>query len=125
MDVTQKTGEEALDVTDTSAEGGAEQIETWIWDGDFGHVLGCIEGEEADWLVEQGVLHTEDDEAEGVSELLVGDIVYRLRKAQALEVAEDPRADLFSWGTVDPETATVWVPNWGGGADGRQHKRQG
>ena len=117
MDETHEIREEAKNVTDHS--GGAEQIETWIWDGDFGHVLGCIEGEEADWLVEQGVLHTEDDEAEGVSELLVGDIVYRLRKAPALEVAEDPRAALFNWGMVDPETATVW-----GVADERKRERQ-
>ena len=123
MSETQESGEEAHDVTDASV-GGAEQIEIWIWDGDFGHVLGCIEGEESDWFVEQGVLHTEDDDAEGVDELLVGDIVYRLRKAKALEVADDPRADLFAWGTVDPETATVWHSGMGG-ADGRQRERQG
>jgi len=84
----------------------AEQIEVWFWDGDFGHVLGCVEGEEDQWLVEKGVLHTENDDESGVRELIEGDTVYRIRRSRALGM-EDPREELFTWWTVSTETGVA------------------
>lgn len=81
----------------------AELQQIWFWDGDFGHVLGCIEGEEGKWLVEKGVLHTENEEYSGVDNLIEGDVVFRIRIAKALEY-KDPREPLFTWWTVHPET---------------------
>ena len=81
-----------------------ELQEIWFWDGDFDHVLGCVEGQEGEWLVEKGVLHTEDDEQQGVKELIEGDIVFRIRTRRALERVEDPRETFFAWWTVNPET---------------------
>jgi len=83
---------------------GAIQTETWFWDCDFCHVLGCVEGAMGDWLVEKGVLRIEDDKADGVRDLLEGDVVYRIRKSKAFEMGEDPRERLFMWVTVNPET---------------------
>jgi len=82
----------------------AELREIWFWDGDFGHVLGCVEGKEGEWLVEKGVLHTEDDEQPGVKDLIEGDVVFRIRTKRALEMDDDPREPLFAWWTVNPET---------------------
>lgn len=82
----------------------AELREIWFWDGDFGHVLGCVEGREEQWLVERGVLHTESDDQPGVKELIEGDTVFRIRTARALEIDYDPREKLFNWKTVDPTT---------------------
>ena len=81
----------------------AERIEAWFWDGDFDHVLGCVEGKAGEWLVEKGILHTEDDEGREVCDLIEGAVVYRIRKPRALN-DEDPREKLFAWWTVNPET---------------------
>lgn len=84
----------------------AELQQIWFWDGDFGHVLGCIEGQEDRWLVEKGVLHTESDEHSGVDNLIEGDVIYRIRVTNALG-DEDPRETLFTWWTVDPAAGTA------------------
>lgn len=81
----------------------AEQVEVWFWVGNLGHVLSRVEGAESDWLVEKGVLHTENDDERGVCNLIEGDVVYRIRRPNAFE-AEDPREKLFSWWTVNPAT---------------------
>lgn len=78
--------------------------EEWFWDGDFDRVLKHIEGAMGEWLVEKGVLHREDEKLLGVSDLLEGDIVYRIRRAVALEMDKDQREDFFKWSTVNPET---------------------
>ena len=44
----------------------AQLCEFWIWDGDVGHVLGLVEGMEDKFLIEYGVLTTEDDKLPGV-----------------------------------------------------------
>jgi hypothetical protein len=85
----------------------AQLCEFWIWDGDLGHALGLIEGMEEKFLLEQGVLTTEDDDLPGVKELLEGDPVYRLRTSRALEMRPDPREKLFAWRLVDPFTGEV------------------
>lgn len=89
---------------DTDLFDGARQIETWFWDGDFDHVLGCIDGEEGKWLVEKGILHTEDESSPGVKELIEGDAVYRIRTRESLEKSDDPREQFFTWVTVNPLT---------------------
>lgn len=86
----------------------AELTEIWFWDGDLDHALGCIEGAESDWLVEKGVMRTENDDESGVCNLIEGDTVYRIRKARAFE-QEDPREPLFAWWTIDPATGVETV----------------
>lgn len=81
-----------------------EAEEVWFWDGDFDHVLGCVTGQEEKWLVERGVLRREDVSQPGVKDLVVGDVVYRIRKAHALERREDPREVLFEWWYTNPIT---------------------
>ena len=75
----------------------AEICEHWFWDGDFGHVLGSVQGEEERWLVEKGVMKQEDGWHDGAKDLLVGDVVYRIRTAAALEMGGDPREAFFDW----------------------------
>lgn len=88
--------------------------EIWFWDGDFGHLLGCVEGQEEKWLCEKGVLKTEDEELPGVKELLQGDVVFRARTAHAFERAEDPREKLFQWFSINPLTGVLTPrPEWG------------
>lgn len=82
----------------------AELCEHWFWDGDFGHVLGCIQGQEERWLVEKGVMRREDGWHDGAKDLLVGDVVYRARTLAGQEMGEDPREDLFDWFYVDAGT---------------------
>lgn len=82
----------------------AQLCEFWIWDGDVGHVLGLVEGMEDKFLIEYGVLTTEDDKLPGVKELLKGDPVYRLRTARALDMSADPREKHFQWQLVNPYT---------------------
>lgn len=90
-------------VEDTDLLECIQHVETWFWDGDFDHVLGCIKGEEEKWLVERGVMIKEHDFLSGVKNLIVGDMVYRIRKFGAF-ASKDPREDLFSWWTISPET---------------------
>ena len=73
--------------------------EIWFFDGDEGHMLGCVEGIPDDWLIEKGVLAQESD-LDGLEDLLEGDVVYRIRKESALKRAPDPREPLFSWEEV-------------------------
>jgi hypothetical protein len=81
-----------------------ELCDIWFWDGDFSRVLGHVEGKEGEWLVEKGVLHTENDEQAGVKDLIEGDIVFRTRTRRALGESDDTREAFFSWWTVNPET---------------------
>lgn len=74
--------------------------EIWFFDGDRGHVLGCVEDSPAEWLIERGVLIDETDEHYGLEELIEGDVVYRIRKKSALKRAHDPREPFFSWEKV-------------------------
>ena len=85
----------------------AETVEFWFWDGDLGHALGTVTGEESDWLLERGTLIEEDDQMSGVDNLIEGDVVYRCRKTRRLEGAEDPRARHFEWQLVDPYTGEI------------------
>jgi len=78
--------------------------ELWVWNGKFEKVLAHVRGKEPKWLIEKGVLQEENEDYEGVSDLLKGDTVYRLRTVDAFESPKDPREDLFSWSTVNPET---------------------
>ncbi|MHC4298882.1 MAG: hypothetical protein ACYS7Y_16515 [Planctomycetota bacterium] len=80
-----------------------EPKQYWFWEGNLNHVLGKIKGDEEKWLVEKGVLHTEDDEQPGVKDLIEGDVVFRIRTVNALE-DDDPREKLFAWWTVNVET---------------------
>lgn len=84
----------------------AELIDIWCWDGDLGQALGVVAGEESKWLVERGVLKTEDDNLHGVNNLIEGDVVYRCRTSRALDQT-DPRYDSFDWALVDPFTGAV------------------
>lgn len=86
----------------------AELQQVWFWDGDFDHVLGCVKGEKEKWLVEKGVLHTEDDEYSGVKELIEGDVVFRIRTANALG-DKDPREKLFAWWLINTETGVETI----------------
>ena len=81
-----------------------EPCETWFWDGDLDHALGCIEGQEERWLLEKGVLQQEDDSRPGVKDLVVGDVVYRIQTARAFEMGTDPREKLFRWSSMNPFT---------------------
>lgn len=81
----------------------AELQQIWFWDGDYGHVLGCVQGEEQKWLVEKGVLHTENDDLNGVKDLIEGDMIFRIRTANALG-DKDPREQFFTWWLVNVET---------------------
>jgi hypothetical protein len=90
-----------------SAFEDAETVEFWFWDGDLGHALGTVSGEESDWLLERGILIEEDDQMAGVDNLIEGDVVYRCRKARGLEGSEDPRARNFDWQLVDPYTGEI------------------
>jgi hypothetical protein len=85
----------------------ADIVDLWFWDGDLGHALGTVMGEESKWLLERGTLVEEDDQLHGVDNLIEGDIVYRVRKARALEGRDDPRARCFTWQLVDPFTGEV------------------
>lgn len=87
---------------------GAELQQKWFWDGNLSHVLGQVKGEEKKWLVEKGVLHTEDDEQSGVNDLIEGDVVFRIRTTKTLG-DDDPREKLFAWWTVNPETGAETV----------------
>lgn len=84
----------------------ARQIEIWFWDGDSGHVVGCIDDEQEEWLVEKGILCTEDENAPGVKDLIEGDTVYRIRKSEAINNINDPREKFFIWFTVNPVTGS-------------------
>jgi hypothetical protein len=87
--------------------------EVWFWDGDLSSVLSCVSGDEEKWLVEKGVLQTEDDDRDGVKDLLKGDIVYRIRTVNALERALDPREQLFDWVYFNPLTGEETErPSW-------------
>jgi hypothetical protein len=90
-----------------SAFEDAETVEFWFWDGDLGHALGTVTGEESDWLLERGTLIEEDDQLHGVDNLIEGDVVYRCRKARRLEGTEDPRARHFEWQLINPFTGEV------------------
>lgn len=70
--------------------------EIWFFDGDDGHMLGCVGDNPHDWLIEKGVLAQESD-LDGLGDLLEGDVVYRIRKESALKRASDKRETLFSW----------------------------
>jgi len=89
----------------------AELCDLWFWNGKLDDVLAVVEGEEARWLVERGVLVREDDALHGVRDLLVGDVVYRLRTARGLE-PEDPRDKCFDWDLVDPYTGQTQGVAW-------------
>jgi len=82
--------------------------EIWFWDGDYGHVLGCVEGKEEKWLVERGVLKSEDNSQPGVDNLMVGDIVYRIRTVHALERGTDGRELFFQWSLVNTITGAEY-----------------
>jgi hypothetical protein len=84
-----------------------ELVDLWFWDGDLGHALGTVMGEEPDWLLEGGTLLEEDDQLHGVDNLIEGDVVYRARKARALDSSEDPRACKFDWELIDPFTGAI------------------
>lgn len=87
--------------------------EIWFWDGDYDHVLGCVEGKEEKWLVEKGILQREDNSQPNVDNLVTGDVVYRIRSAHALERGEDPREALFKWSSVNTLTGAEFPrPVW-------------
>jgi len=73
--------------------------EIWFFDGDAGHMLGCVEDDPDGWLIEKGVLREESD-LSNLEELLEGDIVYRIRKRGMKRRAPDPREQLFYWEEV-------------------------
>lgn len=81
-----------------------EICEQWFWDGDADQMAACIAGQEERWLVEKGVMKREDGWHDGAKDLLVGDVVYRIRTSAALEMGEDVREDLFDWFYVDVTT---------------------
>ena len=81
-----------------------EICDVWFWDGDFGHVLGCVDGQEERWLVEKGVLLREDDSKPGIENLVVGDAIYRIRTNRAFEMDVDDREPLFKWCSINTLT---------------------
>jgi len=81
----------------------AEVCEVWFWDGDFDRVLAHVHGEAERWLVEKGVLRHEDGWHDGTKDLLVGDVVYRIRTADGLG-RTDHREAFFDWFYVDVMT---------------------
>jgi hypothetical protein len=81
-----------------------EVCDVWFWDGDLDHVLSCVKGQEEKYLLEKGVLQQEDDSKSGVKDLVVGDVVYRIRTSLAFEMGTDPREPLFKWSSINPFT---------------------
>jgi len=90
-----------------------EICEIWFWDGDLDHALGCVAGKEEKYLLEKGILQKEDDARDGVKNLVIGDVVYRIRSSRAFEMGMDPREALFKWSSMDPFTqAEIPRPVW-------------
>lgn len=81
-----------------------EVCEVWFWDGDLARVQTHVRGEEERWLVEKGVMRQEDGWHDGAKDLLVGDVVYRIRTVAGLEMGPDPREGLFDWSSVNALT---------------------
>lgn len=81
-----------------------EICELWIWNGDYEHVLGVVQGQEGRWIVEKGIMIQEDGWHDEAKDLIIGDVIYRLRTSAGLEMGKDPREDLFQWYPVDIET---------------------
>lgn len=73
--------------------------EIWFFDGDQGYVLGCVEDNPEEWLIEKGIL-LQESEMDGLEDLLEGDVVYRIRRSNAMKRLPDERESLFSWKEV-------------------------
>lgn len=76
----------------------------WFWDADLDHALACVEGQEEKYLLEKGILQQEDDSKSGVKDLVVGDVVYRIRTSRSFDIGTDPREKLFKWSSINPLT---------------------
>jgi hypothetical protein len=79
----------------------------WMWDGDLERALSFVRGHESEWLLERGILVTEDETMPGVSNLIEGDIVYRCTTHSRIGEESDPREHLFDWSLVDPLTGRI------------------
>jgi hypothetical protein len=89
----------------------AELCDLWFWNGKLVDALAVVAGDEARWLVERGELLCENTQLPGVSNLLVGDVVYRLRTSRGLE-STDPRDKCFEWHLIDPYTGETQGVAW-------------
>jgi hypothetical protein len=87
-----------------------EVEDIWIWNGDLDHALAYPDAEPEKWLVEKGILTTEDDRVYGVKDLLVGDVIYRVRKMRALDKRAEPAESFFDWFLVNSVTGVVIAP---------------
>jgi hypothetical protein len=74
------------------------------------HALAYPDAEPGKWMVEKGVLTTEDDRIYGVKDLLEGDVVYRVRKMRALDKQAEPAECFFDWFLVDSTNGKVIAP---------------
>lgn len=91
-----------------------EVCDLWIWNGRLETALAEVAGREHQLLLEKGILIREDDQLPGVSDLIMGDVVYRLRTTRGLEL-DDSRDRCFEWHLVDPYTGEAQGTAWAGG----------
>ena len=99
---------EAMEPKDlTEVFGMPDKGDVWMWDGDLERALALVKGHEGEWLLERGILVTEDETMPGVSNLIEGDIVYRCTTHVRINEAPDPREQLFDWSLVDPVTGGI------------------
>jgi hypothetical protein len=93
-----------------------EVCDLWFWNGRLETALAEVAGCEDHWLLEKGILIRENDQLDCIRELILGDVVYRLRTSRGLEL-NDPRDRCFEWHLVDPYTGEAQGRAWASAQD--------